>query len=93
MIEDPDDHSNFKIFISMLKPSSIWLLSLVDILSVASLSVASLSVAWFLQMVTLVERSHLGLCISPLVEKVDSSAGSQLFLSRCAGSAHSDHMT
>ena len=77
MIEDPDDHSNFKIFISMLKPSSIWLLSLVDILSVASLSVA-----WFLQMVTLVERSHLGLCINPLVEKVDSSAGSQLFLSR-----------
>ena len=79
MIEDPDDHSNFKIFISMLKPSSIWLLSLVDILSVASLSVA-----WFLQMVTLVERSHLGLCINPLVEKVDSSAGSQLFLSRIA---------
>ena len=79
MIEDPDDHSNFKIFISMLKPSSIWLLSLVDILSVASLSVV-----WFLQMVTLVERSHLGLCINPLVEKVDSSAGSQLFFSRIA---------
>ena len=79
MIEDPDDHSNFKIFISMLKPSSIWLLSLVDILSVASLSVV-----WFLQMVTLVERSHLGLCINPLVEKVDSSAGSQLFLSGIA---------